>query len=88
MATLNYLVNSSQVRSSELTDDDIKAMKAFLKMAAKDSTPHAEGRQDRCVASPEGELTLNEDLADDRAKSAMSWLKGELKAQQVQDGRR
>lgn len=79
MATLNYLVNSSQVRSSELTDDDIKAMKAFLKMAAKDSTHMLKGVKIDAWASPEGELTLNEDLADDRAKSAMSWLKGELK---------
>jgi hypothetical protein len=29
-------------------------------------------------ASPEGELSKNENLADDRAKSAKTWAKGEL----------
>ncbi|MEZ4738946.1 MAG: hypothetical protein R2818_06215 [Flavobacteriales bacterium] len=77
-ATLNYLVNSSQVRSSELNDADIKAMAAFIKGFAKKGNIKLTGLAIDAWASPEGELSLNENLADDRAKSAKGWAKPEL----------
>ena len=77
-ATLNYLVNSSTVRPSELKDADIKAMADFIKGWAKKGNVSLNGMTIDAWASPEGELSLNENLADDRAKSAMSWAKGDL----------
>lgn len=77
-ATLNYLVNSSQVRPSETTDADAKAVSSFLKNSAKDPNVVLKGVTVSAWASPEGELTLNENLADDRANSAKNWLNGEL----------
>jgi uncharacterized protein YfkK (UPF0435 family) len=77
-ATLNYLVNSSVVRPTELKDADIKAMTDFFKMMKTNPNVVATGLSVDAWASPEGELSKNENLADDRAKSAKSWAKGEL----------
>ncbi|MCB0770701.1 MAG: hypothetical protein KDC00_09875 [Flavobacteriales bacterium] len=77
-ATLNYLVNSSQVRGTELKEDDIKAMATFIKEFAKKGNIKLQSLAIDAWASPEGELSLNENLADDRAKSAKGWVKPEL----------
>lgn len=77
-ATINYLVNSSVVRPGELSDADVKAMAAFIRGYAKKGNIQIKGLTVDAWASPEGELSLNENLASDRAKSASSWAKGEL----------
>ncbi|HRH37519.1 MAG TPA: hypothetical protein PK760_04200, partial [Flavobacteriales bacterium] len=79
MATLNYLVSSSVVRPGELKDADIAAMAAFVKSVTSKGNINLTGATFDAWASPEGELSKNENLAGDRAKSAMSWLKGEIK---------
>ncbi|MEZ4790576.1 MAG: hypothetical protein R2811_11220 [Flavobacteriales bacterium] len=77
-ATINYLVNSSVVRPTELKDADVKALSDFIKTMKKNPNLAAKGVSINAWASPEGELSKNENLADDRAKSAKSWVKGEL----------
>ena len=77
-ATLNYLVNASNVRPTELKDADIKAMAAFIKTMKANPNIVAKNVSIDAWASPEGELSKNENLADDRAKSAKAWAKGEL----------
>ena len=83
-ATINYLVNSSTVRPGELKDADIKAMADFIKGFAKKGNINIQGLLVDAWASPEGELSLNENLADDRAKSAASWATGEMKRNKVE----
>ncbi|HOY28931.1 MAG TPA: hypothetical protein PLR96_08145, partial [Flavobacteriales bacterium] len=77
-ATLNYLVNASNVRPTELKDADIKAMADFIKTMKANPNIVAKNVSIDAWASPEGELSKNENLADDRAKSAKTWAKGEL----------
>ncbi len=77
-ATINYLVNSSVVRPTELKDVDVKALADFIKTMKGNVNLAAKGVSIDAWASPEGELSKNENLADDRAKSAKSWVKGEL----------
>lgn len=77
-ATINYLVNSSVVRPTELKDADVKALADFIKTMKGNVNLAAKGVSIDAWASPEGELSKNENLADDRAKSAKSWVKGEL----------
>ncbi len=77
-ATINYLVNSSVVRPGEVSDADVKALAAFIKASLKDPAIQIKGMTIDAWASPEGELSKNENLASDRAKSAMAWAKGEL----------
>jgi tetratricopeptide (TPR) repeat protein len=77
-ATLNYLVNASNVRPTELKDADIKAMADFIKTMKSNPNIVAKGVSIDAWASPEGELSKNENIADDRTKSAKTWAKGEL----------
>ena len=71
-AVINYLVNSPVVRSSELRDADIKALDDLLKdTMAQTLTISSKGATILAYASPEGEISLNENLADERAESAM-----------------
>lgn len=77
-AEIHYLINSPQVRSSELSDDDVKAMKDFISTGAKQGYVWKNAKID-AYASPDGELTLNENLADDRASSAAKALGSMLK---------
>ncbi len=77
-AVIHYLVNSSVVRPGELRDQDIKGMADFVKGFAKKGNINVKGVNIDAWASPEGELTLNENLAQDRAESAQRWAKGEF----------
>lgn len=80
---INYLINSSQVRSNELRDDDMKAMFEIIKEQAKDSTRVFKKLDVSAYASPDGELTINENLADNRAKSAGNSVKSKLKRAKI-----
>ncbi|HRH68740.1 MAG TPA: hypothetical protein PLB89_04455 [Flavobacteriales bacterium] len=77
-ATLNYLVNSAVVRPTELKDADIKAMADFMKTTKADPNIVVKSMSIDAWASPEGEVSKNENIAGDRAKSAKTWAKGEL----------
>ena len=69
-AVINYLVNSSNIRPSELSDADIIAIATFLKANGKKANYQFKGATITAYASPEGEISLNENLADERAASA------------------
>ncbi len=86
-ATLNYLVASAQVRSSELSDQDVKDMAAFVKANAKNERIAIKGLTVDAYASPEGETDMNANLADDRAASARTWFKGEMTRNKLAAGK-
>ncbi len=73
-ADIHYLVNSPTVRSSELRDDNIKALKTFIDSAEANRIA-VKGISVSAYASPDGELLKNENLANDRAESAMKAVK-------------
>lgn len=83
-AQINYLVNSSHVRGSELREDDVKAMMALIKDIADDSLKAATALNIDAYASPEGEISFNENLADDRAKSASRLVEQEMKRRKLE----
>jgi Flp pilus assembly protein TadD len=80
---INYLVNSSQVRSTELNRKEIKDMNTFIKNSTKDPKIAFTSLQVDAYASPEGEISLNENLANDRAKSAGAVVKGEMNKNKI-----
>jgi tetratricopeptide (TPR) repeat protein len=82
-ATINYAYNSSNVTSGELRDEDIDAMKDFIKLAASKDSLTFTGTAVEAYASPEGEITLNENLADERAESANAVVAAEMKRQKI-----
>ncbi len=67
---INYLVNSSEVQSKELTDSDVKDAQSFLRLVAKNKDYSIQNVVIEAYASPEGELRKNENLAKERAANA------------------
>ncbi|MDE0979240.1 MAG: hypothetical protein OSA78_04535 [Flavobacteriales bacterium] len=82
-ATVNYSVNASGVRGSELRDTDWQELKTLIKLAASADSVTLTGVNIESYASPEGEITLNEDLASDRAGSAAKAMANELKRSKI-----
>lgn len=82
-AEINYLVNSSQVRSTELRDEDAKAMKAFIEDGVEKEFVFI-GVTTEAYASPDGEISLNEDLANDRANTGSNAVKRMLTKEKVE----
>ena len=69
-ATINYLVNSDNVRSSELRDEDWMSLLALIDLSANSDSVALTGARIEAFASPEGEISLNDNLAAERASSA------------------
>ncbi|MCH1584827.1 MAG: DUF2577 domain-containing protein, partial [Flavobacteriales bacterium] len=82
-ATVNYAKSSSTVRSGELRDEDWKALKELIALANEADSVSLTGAAIEAYASPEGEITLNEDLASDRASSAAKALTREMKRKKM-----
>lgn len=82
-ATINYLVASDVVRPTELQDKDVKDVAAFVKAGMKNPRITWKGVTIDAWASPEGEVHLNENLAEKRANSGKRWIQGVLAANKV-----
>lgn len=72
-AQINYLINSSQVRSTEYNDEDYKAFREFLKEGSTKGWAF-KGLKVAAYASPDGEISKNDNLANERAESAKKAL--------------
>jgi tetratricopeptide (TPR) repeat protein len=71
-----YMVNSSEVRSSELKSASIKDFLAELDRLSEDERATVTGTQIVAYASPEGAVDLNNQLSERRSKSAgQAWNK-------------
>jgi hypothetical protein len=67
---IKYLVNSSQVRNSELKGDSVKEFQAALDAIAKDERSTITGTEIIAYASPEGSEDRNNKLSGDRSNTA------------------
>ena len=84
IAVINYLINRSVVRSSELRDEDMVAMADFVKESTVNERIVPTGIGVEAYASPDGELSLNDELANDRGKSAQKAMAKILKKNKVE----
>ena len=66
---INYLKDRSEVRASELKDDDIVAMGDFVAMSTENPKIELNGLHADGHASPEGEEERNENLSTNRYES-------------------
>lgn len=82
-AEILYTIQSSSVRGSELSKESVKMMMANIKTNANDTSVVFKGLSVESYASPDGELTKNESLADNRAKSASAVVKRQLNKYKV-----
>ena len=83
-AEVLYTIQSSSVRGSELNKEEIKTMIANIKTNSKDTSVVFKGLSVEAYASPDGELSKNENLADNRAKSASAVIKRQLTRYKVE----
>ncbi len=83
MVEIHYVVNQSNVRGSELADKDIKDLKKSLKAWNEDVKMEFNALQVSAYASPEGELSKNENLANERAESGAKAIQDILKRSKV-----
>lgn len=84
-ANIYYLINKSDVRSSELKSDEMKNLQAFINTNINSQWYEFKGIGVSAYASPDGELSLNENLAKDRAKTGSKALMGEFKKNKNKD---
>ena len=84
-ANVYYLVNKSDVRSSELKSDEVKNLDKFITENINNPWYEFKDINVSAYASPDGELSLNENLAKDRAKSGSKALMNEFKKNKNKD---
>jgi tetratricopeptide (TPR) repeat protein len=77
-ATIYFLVNKSNVRNTEKSDEDIQSLKIF---AAKGFKTHS--IEIISYASPEGSVNLNDNVSEKRMKSTFVYTKRLLKSLKV-----
>ena len=73
-ATIYFLVNKSNIRTTEKSDEDVKKLQEFIKLGYK-----TESFVIKSSASPEGTEKINTELSDDRQSSTLSYAKYLLK---------
>jgi len=74
-----YTINKSDVRSSELKSDEMKAFTGFIAQNLGQAAYVFKGITVSAYASPDGETDKNENLAKDRASSASNAMMAEFK---------
>lgn len=84
-ANIYYVINQSVVRPSELKSDEMKNLQSFIGTNINSQWYEFKGITVSAYASPDGELSLNENLAKDRAKSGSKALMGEFKKNKNKD---
>jgi len=73
-ATIYFLVNKSNIRTTEKSDDDVRKLQDFIKLGYK-----TESFVVKSSASPEGTEKINTELSDDRQNSTLTYAKYLLK---------
>lgn len=73
-AIIYFLVNQSNIRTTEKSDDDIKRLEEFASMGNKTHSIEV-----KSYASPEGSVNLNDNVSDKRAASTLRYAKRILK---------
>lgn len=78
-AEIKYLIQQSNIRTSQLKSESVVALTKAIKGAQGDSTRELKNMEISSYASPDGPMTLNENLADSRSKASEKYVNRELK---------
>jgi Flp pilus assembly protein TadD len=84
-ANIYYLINKSDVRGSEMKSDEVKNLDKFITENINNPWYEFKDINVSAYASPDGEISLNENLAKDRAKSGSKAIMGEFKKNKNKD---
>lgn len=80
-----YVINQSVVRPSEMKSEEMKNVSSFISANLANTWYDFKGIDVSAYASPDGETERNENLAQDRAKSAINAMTGEFKKNKNKD---
>jgi len=78
-ASIMFLIQQASLRKTELTSTPVAALSEQFAATAKDSSKQIAGIEVSSYASPDGSMTLNENLASNREKNTVGYLEKELK---------
>lgn len=83
MADLVYLINSSEVRTKELTKAEIAHLNKYIVDAYNADRKELKGVEVSAYASPDGKYDLNSKLAGKREQTASSVLENDMKKSKI-----
>ena len=83
-ADIRYLVNQSNLRSSEITKSDIQKLQQFTRDAYMDERQNLKGIEISAYASPEGRLEVNTRLSEERKETSSGFVKDQLKKEDIE----
>lgn len=78
-AQIFFVINQSQVRSTELNSAEMKAFKTYITNSIMNPNIAFKNMNISAYASPDGELSLNANLAENRAKESKKAFMGMFK---------
>lgn len=77
-ATIYFLVNQSNIRTTEKSDEDISALKTFTKKGYKTHSIEIIS-----YASPEGSVNMNDNVSENRMRSTLNYTKRLLRSMKL-----
>ena len=84
-ADIKYLIQQSDVRTTETKKPEISAFTEAVKAAAANERINFTGTQLSAYASPDGPLELNDKLSNSREKTGLDFFTKNFKAAKVED---
>lgn len=82
-AQINFAIQRSDLRSGELTKDDVKALQEAIKGLSNNQKAELKGVDLYAYASPDGPVNLNDRLSKDRGNTTQKWVNQSLKKSKV-----
>ncbi|BDX37022.1 hypothetical protein CYCD_03770 [Tenuifilaceae bacterium CYCD] len=86
-AQINFVIQKSDIRKSELTKDELKVLNDFLVAASQAKNKEVKEIKVSAYASPDGPEKLNEKLSQDRGKNTDKYLADVFKKAKVKDAK-
>jgi len=77
-ADINYVINRSEIRSTELKAEDIALLKSYIQAVNEDPSREFKAANISSYASPDGKIELNTKLSGNRGTAADKFLQKEF----------
>jgi tetratricopeptide (TPR) repeat protein len=78
LAAIYYLINKSDIRTSEMKSPEVAMLRDFIKAASADPNRQFKSLEVSSYASPDGSMKINEPLSKKRGEAADKMLKKEF----------
>lgn len=86
-AQINFVIQKSDIRKSELTKEDLKLLNDFIVAASQATNKEVKEIRVSAYASPDGPEKLNEKLSQERGKNTDKYLADVFKKAKIKDAK-